>query len=87
MEKFGETYDVMTRNYNQMEELLGSLYEEEDKEKFLKLSVIAKEYLHDLAFIVENNCPADMKDTCLDSIQRKEATLSDAIENASGMAL
>ena len=87
MENFGIVYDNMVKNYNEIESLMGSLYEKGDKELFLKMSEIAKGMLLSQMELINAYCPSDMKESLISNIELKEATLSDSLNDISEKAL
>lgn len=87
MENFEEVYSIMMNNYNQIEVILGSLYDSNNMDQFYQISEIAKMNLESLLALINNFCPNEMKETCIKQIENKEATLSRTLENVMGKAL
>ena len=87
MEKFSEIYDNMNKTYNELEGIMGSLYEKENKEEFVQITSIAKGMLLSQMEFVNAYCPNDMKETLISNIESKEATLSKALDDALNKAL
>ena len=87
MNNFSEVYDSMMHAYAQTEVTLGSLIESDNKEAFLLVARNAKDYLTSIFSLINNFCPSELRETCISEIEKKEATLSEALENAKDKAL
>ena len=87
MDNFSVIYDNMLKNYNELERVMGSLYEKEDKENFFQMTEVAKGMLLTQMELVNAYCPSEMKESLISNIETKEATLSKAIEDAKEKAL
>lgn len=87
MGNFEEVYSNMMNNYNQIEAILGALYDSNNMDQFYQISEIAKMNLESLSVLINNFCPKEMKETCIKQIENKEATLSQTLEDVMGKAL
>ena len=87
MEKFSEVYDSMMHSYNEIEVTMGSLIESGNNEAFLLVARNAQNYLTSIATLINSYCPSEMKDACISELERKEATLSQALEDVREKAL